>query len=211
MTDSSKVLIGLLVDRSGSMNVCRTDMQGGIDTFIETQKKLKGQAKATLAQFDDRYDLVYGPTPIEDVPNYHLVPRGMTAMHDAMGKFITDIGTDLSKMKDVKRPGKIIICIVTDGLENASKEWTKHAVAKLIKQQQDDYKWEFVFLGANMDAVAEAKSFNIAASNAMTYDVTNSGLTMNNLARSVSAYAMASPGVAYSGFTDEDREDALKQ
>jgi uncharacterized protein YegL len=211
MTDSHSVLIGMVVDRSGSMSACRDEMQDGLEKFFEKQRGIEGKdVKATLAQFDTEYELVYPPTPIKDVPTYRLVPRGSTALLDAMGRFITEVGADLAKMKESRRPSKVLIVVVTDGMENASREWTREgAVRELVQQQQRDYNWEFVFLGANMDAVREARNFGIHARSAMTFDTANSGVTMDNLARNVVSYAAAAGPSSYN-WSDDDRKSAMQ-
>lgn len=210
MTDSNRTLVGLVVDRSGSMAACRQEMQDGINSFLQKMKAAPGKVKASLAQFDTEYELLYPPTNIKDVPSYTLTPRGCTALLDAMGKFITSTGEDLAKMPEAKRPDKVLIVVVTDGYENSSTEWTEEgAVRKLVEQQQKVYNWEFVFLGANMDAVHEAGNFGIQRGSAMTYNTRNAGVVFDSLSSNAVAYASASPGTAYN-WSDEDREKAVK-
>lgn len=205
MTNKDLTLIGILVDRSGSMQSCRTDMEGGIRSLLAEQAKADNPIEVTLAQFDTTYDIVYPPTPIKVAPTYVLQPRGGTALLDGMGRFITETGEALAKKKDKNRPGKVLIVIVTDGEENSSNEWTRKAVKDLITQQRGIYNWEFVFLGANMDAVAEADSFGIARGSAMSFRTANSGVTMDSLSSYVSTYNT----VGAAAFTAEDREDAV--
>lgn len=213
MTDSSKILIGLVVDRSGSMSACQQEMEDGIDTFLTKQKDRKGQAKATLAQFDTIYEVVYPPTAIEDVPKYHLIPRYGTALHDAMARFIIDVGADLAKQKEKNRPGKVIIVVVTDGMENASTEYGgftgRQRIKEMIVRQQSEYQWEFVFLGANMDAVREAGHFGIAPRSAMTYTVNNSASVMGSSLDSYVACASAGPAGS-ANFSDDERKAAVQ-
>lgn len=208
MTNNT-MLVGVLVDRSGSMSSCRSDMEGGLATFLAKQAEVGGKTQVTLAQFDTDYDIVYPPTPIADVPPYHLVPRGMTALLDAMGRFITETGAALAAQKEHKRPGKVLISIITDGLENSSHEWTRERVKELVEQQRNVYDWEFVFLGANMDAVAEGASFGMQRGSSMTFDTANVRSTMDSLSSYAVAYASAAPGASVS-FSEEDREQALK-
>lgn len=207
MTDPNRALIGLVVDRSGSMSSCASDMEGGMATFLKMQADEDSNTKATLAQFDTKYELVYPPTPIEDVPKYHLIPRGRTALLDAVGRFITDVGQALADQPERKRPGKVIIVIVTDGMENASQEWTRHAVRDLIAKQKNQYNWEFVFLGANMDAVKEAAAFGIQRSSAMTFDTANVSRVMG---QSLSNYVTSYNAVGAAAFSDEDRKEAME-
>ena len=207
MTNSSATLIGTLVDRSGSMSSCRAQMTEAIAHFLGEQTALPGDVQATLAQFDTEYELVYPPTPIDQIPAYSLTPRGGTALLDAMGKFITDIGEDLAARSEDDRPGTVIMVIVTDGMENSSQEWTPEQINALVTQQREDYSWEFVFLGANMDAVEVAGSYGIPTGSSLTFDTHNAAASMN----SVSAYVGTYAATGTSSFTDEDRQKAMKR
>lgn len=207
MTNPDLTLIAVLVDRSGSMTACREDMQGGINTFIAEQAKQPGSAEVALAQFDSHYELVWPVQPIAEAGTYELIPRGSTALLDAMGRFITEIGEQLAARAEDARPGKVVVLIVTDGMENASREWTRAQVKELVTQQQNQWGWEFVFLGANMDAVGEAASFGITRNASLTYDVDNAGPVL----AAASAYTsnLRSTGVAM--FSEKDRQDAVKK
>jgi uncharacterized protein YegL len=200
-------LIAVLVDRSGSMAQCREDMEGGLNAFVESQASEPGDAEITLAQFDTKYELVWPLGPINDAPKYTLMPRGCTALLDAMGRFITQVGEELAKRHEVDRPGKVIVCIVTDGLENSSVDWTRESVKALVEQQRDQWQWEFVFLGADIDAVQEGASVGVPQKSSLTFDKAN--------ARDV--YAMTSHWVSTvrgggkAAFSEEDRKSALKR
>ena len=143
--------ITLVVDRSGSMEQVREDAEGGVNSFIEQQVKEPGEALLTLVQFDTEYEFVHKGVPITEVPRYQLVPRGMTALLDAVGRAINETGERLAKMDDRDRPGLVVFVVMTDGLENSSKEFSKSDVKAMIERQQDKYNWHFTFLGANQD------------------------------------------------------------
>lgn len=211
MTNPNLTLIGVVVDRSGSMSSCRSDMEGGLNTFINEQAKLPDQAELTLAQFDTEYEIVHQPMDIKKVPPYSLVPRGGTALLDAMGRFITEIGENLTARAEQDRPGRVIICVVTDGYENSSHDWSREQVRKLVTQQQDDYQWEFVFLGANIDAVAEGSSLGIRATSSMTFDTANAAASYNAMSGYVAQSRAAAPGAMAASFTDEDRKNAVRK
>ncbi len=164
MTDPDYVHAALLIDRSGSMSSIREDAQGGINSFIEEQKQVPGKMTLSVYQFDTEYEKVYGPVLIADAAGYALYPRGMTALNDALGRSITETGEWLASLPEDQRPGKVIFTIVTDGQENASREWTLAKCKELITQQQDDYGWEFVYVGANVDAFATGASYGMAGS-----------------------------------------------
>lgn len=170
MTDNTKTLIAALLDRSGSMREIADDMRGGFDSFIDKEAGQPGTTQVTLAQFDDRYELVYTDRPIGSVPPLALEPRGMTALLDAIGRFITDVGAGLAALPEDQRPGEVTVLVLTDGYENASREWTAEAVRALIAQQETVYGWDFVFLGANMDAVQVGTSLGFAPGKSLTYD-----------------------------------------
>jgi len=144
--------IVVVMDRSGSMASCRNDAVGGLNSFIETQKKLIGDANFTLIQFDGKYEIVLDSVPIQKVGKCDLVPRGSTALLDAIGVAINTTGERLAKMSEKDRPGLVVIVIITDGEENSSKEFTSAQIKQMIDTQTNVYKWQFTYLGANQDA-----------------------------------------------------------
>ncbi len=155
--------ITLVVDRSGSMDAIKDDAQGGINEFIRGQAAESGKALLTLMQFDTEYDLVHNGVNVADVPPYQLVPRGMTALLDAVGRAINETGARLAGMPEQDRPGLVVFVIVTDGAENSSKEFTRADIRKMIEHQQSEYSWQFTFLAADQDAFAAGGSMGIKA------------------------------------------------
>jgi hypothetical protein len=204
MTNPDLSLIGVLVDRSGSMTTMRSDMEPALNNFLDAQKNVAGRCEVTLAQFDDEYEQVWTLRDIHDVPVYQLVPRSTTALLDAMGRFITDIGAELAARDEAARPATVIIVIVTDGLENSSREWTRAQVRELVTRQRDVYRWDFVFLGANFDAIQEAASMGIAGSSSLTYQGHRSRQSM----QSVDRYVRQRRAKLRAEFSDEDRKNA---
>jgi uncharacterized protein YegL len=207
MTNADLTLIAVLVDRSGSMAQCRDDMEGGLNTFVESQASEPGDAEVTLAQFDTTYELVWPLGPINDAPKYTLMPRGCTALLDAMGRFITEVGEELAKRDEGDRPGKVIVCIVTDGLENSSVDWTRESVKTLVERQRDQWQWEFAFMGADIDAVQEAASVGIPQKSSLTFDKANARATYAMTNNYVSTLRVGGKAA----FTDEDRKSAVKR
>jgi uncharacterized protein YegL len=201
--------ITLVVDRSGSMAQVQEDAEGGVNSFIEQQAKEPGEALVTLVQFDTEYEFLHKGVPISQVPKYELVPRGMTALLDAVGRAINETGERLAKMDERDRPGLVIFVVMTDGLENSSKEFSKADVKALIQRQQGKYNWHFTFLGANQDAFTEAGDMGIAAAGVANF-------AMNKMA---AAYAMTGGKVSRmrrqsrqgktvrNEFTDEERRE----
>ena len=152
-----------LLDRSGSMAGLETDTIGGFNAFIEKQRQLEGETIVTAVLFDDRYEILWNGIDANKaiLTDKEYYVRGSTALLDAVGKTILDVGYRLSKTSEETRPGKVIFVITTDGMENSSKEFTYEKVKELIKHQQEKYNWEFIFLGANIDAAKEAGNIGI--------------------------------------------------
>lgn len=148
--------ITLVVDRSGSMQSIRGDAEGGVNAFLHQQAREPGEAFVTLIEFDHEYDFIYRGVPIRNCSDYKLTPRGSTALLDTLGRAITETGIRLNLMTEADRPGLVIFVIMTDGQENASREFTRERVREMIGHQQQHYHWQFTFLGANQDAFAEA-------------------------------------------------------
>lgn len=208
--------ITLVLDRSGSMSKVRSDTIGGFNTFIQAQRPLPGECVASLVQFNEFYEPLYSGKPIKEAPlltTETFVPRGWTALLDAIGRTIIATGARLSAMPEDQRPEKVIFVIVTDGVENASKEFTREKVFQMIGHQRDVYLWDFVFIGANQDAIAVGAGLNIGAGSTMTYAANAAG-TQSAFA-SASNYTMRNRSVAgaaaeASAFTAEDRDEQTK-
>ena len=210
MTDSQRTLIAVLLDRSGSMESIKTDTEGGFDAFIWEQRTQPEEARVTLAQFDTEYEVVYSNRPIDDVPSLVLQPRGRTALLDGIGRLVTDVGAELADLAEAERPGHVIVVVMTDGYENASREWTLQAVRAVIARQERDYSWDFVFLGANIDAVAVGQGLGFAADKSLTYATTDGGVAsaMASTTSYVSRRRAAPVAAPVAGFSDADRAGA---
>ena len=169
MTNSNHTLIAALLDRSGSMASSKAATEDGWRELINEQRQEPGQCQVTLAQFDTRYEVLYPATDIGAVPEFVVEPRGSTALLDATGRFITEVGGVLAALPEADRPGKVICLIMTDGMENSSHEWTWEALKALITQQREVYGWEFIFLGANIDAVEVGARMGVDANDALTF------------------------------------------
>lgn len=156
----------LIADRSGSMYSIQPDAQGGINTFIAEQKK-EGNANLTFIEFDSEIDAVYRQTDIKEATEYELVPRGATALYDA-------IGATLANAESIKTTGKKIVVIVTDGGENASQEWTQENVFKRIETLKEA-GWDFLFLAANQNAMKIGMSLGMSAGETVAYNFSGEG------------------------------------
>lgn len=158
-----------LLDRSGSMSNCVEDTIGGYNTYLDKERKNKYKTNITTILFDDAYEVLYSREDIKNVKNLtnnEYYARGCTALLDAVGKTITDIS---KKAKD----NKVLFIITTDGLENASREYTKDKVRKLIEKHSN---WEFIFLGADINAYQEGASIGIKKSNIANYSKSKKGI-----------------------------------
>jgi hypothetical protein len=176
MTNPDLTLIAALLDRSGSMQAIADDTRGGFDGFIAKERDREGTTLVTLAQFDDTYALVYDNKPIDQVPPLILEPRGSTALLDAIGRFVNEIGSGLAALPEDDRPGEVTVLVLTDGHENSSREWTKPNVQQLISEQESRYDWDFVFLGANMDAIDVGTDLGFSAGKSLTYAPSGDGV-----------------------------------
>ena len=208
MTNSNLTHIAFLLDRSGSMQTIKSDIEGGFQAFVDEQRTATGECRATLAQFDDVYELVYADRPIADVPPLDLQPRNMTALHDAMGRLITEAGQKLAAMKEEERPGTVIVAIMTDGLENASKEWTGPSIKALVTQQTNVFGWTFMYMGADQDAIEVGESLGIARDHAVTYSRSKSAAAMATASGKIArlrAARVAAPAAKMEAFTEEER------
>jgi hypothetical protein len=184
-----------VVDRSGSMNTIAKDMIGGFASFIAEQKKLPGECKVTLAYFDHEYEQAYQGLPLANVSTLALIPRGNTALLDAIGRTIVLTGERLAKLPENQRPSQVLFMIITDGHENASTEFNRDAIHKMIKHQTEVYNWTFLFLGAGLDAIAVAQSYGIMSMNAAAYSANDKGANAVFASTSKVASSLRSQGV----------------
>jgi len=158
--------IVIVLDESGSMGSCKSDTIGGVNLFLDNQKRIKGEVKVTLVKFSDYYKIVNDAVPIDkvvylDETNYK--PSYTTALLDAVGKTINSLGKRLEETSENERPEKVIFAVITDGYENSSREFTRSQVFQMVSHQKQKYSWEFIFLGADIDSWGKeiGISFNV--------------------------------------------------
>lgn len=169
-----------ILDRSGSMQSMASEAIRGFNAFLEEQKKLPGEVLLTLVLFDHEYQLIHNGKNIHAVENLDdntYFPRGMTALLDSIGRTVDDVGKRLVGTPEEERPSKILIIILTDGMENASKDYTRSKINKMITHQKKKYSWEFLFLAANQDAISEGCSIGISGNCCSNYASTGVGLS----------------------------------
>ena len=204
--------LSVILDRTGSMESIRDDTIGGFNAFLNEQKAAPGYATMTLVQFDsqDPYEVLQRFATVTAVPELTratFVPRASTPLLDAMGRGINDLEQSLLQMPEAVRPARIVMVIITDGQENASREFRKEQIARMIKEKQAKLDWQFVFLSADLGAITDALAAGVQPAAAMAFDKDARGTR--------SAWAAAGRHVAEyrSGlverveFTEEDRAE----
>lgn len=172
--------ITVILDRSGSMESIRADMIGGFNVLLKEQQSTEGMATLTLVQFDTQapYEVVHSFKLIQAVRPLTAatyVPRGGTPLFDALGRGINDLDATLLRMGEDDRPAKVVFVIVTDGMENASREFSRNQVSRMIAEKQEVAGWNFVFLSADLAAVQEAEGMNVLYQRSMAFDKTAQG------------------------------------
>ena len=187
-----------ILDRSGSMAGLEKDTIGGYNAMIEKQKAEAGEALISTVLFDNETEVIHDRLSLKDIPRmtekeYYV--RGCTALLDAVGGAIHHIGNVHKYAREEDRPEKTIFVITTDGMENASRLYTYEKVKAMIEHEQQKYGWEFLFLGANIDAAREAARFGIAADRAANYhaDAKGTGVIYEAMSEAVSNVRSAQP------------------
>ena len=171
-----------ILDRSGSMSGLEGDTIGGFNSMIGKQKKEPGGCLVSTVLFDNESQVIHDRVPLENVPRLtekEYFVRGCTALLDAVGGAIHHIGNIHKYARPEDRPEKTMFVITTDGLENASRRYGYDKVKAMIERQKEKYGWEFIFLGANIDAAKEAARFGISADRAVRYQSDSVGTALN--------------------------------
>lgn len=233
--------ISVVLDSSGSMGSIRNDTIGGFNTFLEGQQKAEGEATFSLAKFghesyephwwaskvnpeirqpqptdrgEPAIDVQFDFLDVKEVPmlnTENYVPYGGTPLLDTIGAMINLTGKKLAALPEALRPSKVLFVIITDGEENASQKYDFAKVKALIEQQTNVYKWEFMFLGANQDAIGEASKMGIGFGKTVTYATSKEAIggTYNMLASKTMAFRSAVADASVLDFTDDERKTAL--
>lgn len=197
--------IVFILDRSGSMMSLADDAIGGFNSFVEKQKNEPGEALLTTVLFDDQYEILHNGMNIKEVQALskdQYWARGMTAMYDAIGKTINEVGHRLSETPEEQRPGKVIFVITTDGLENASLEFNQAKVKEMIQHQTEKYSWEFIFLGANIDSAKTAENIGINKGYAADYIYSAQGTSSMYAAVDCAVSSLRSTGSVTTNWAD---------
>lgn len=171
-----------ILDRSGSMSGLEKDTIGGFNSMVEKQKNERGEAFVTTVLFDDKYELLHDRKDInniEPISDKDYYVRGSTAFLDAMGITINNIGKSLADTKEEERPAKVLFVIITDGMENSSREFSYEKIKEMVDHQKTNYAWDFIFLGANIDAIMTAGAFGISPDRAANFISDSDGTQLN--------------------------------
>ena len=193
------VEIAYILDRSGSMQPMQESAVAAFNDFLKAQLAVPGEARLTLVQFDDQYEVPVAAQRLPKVPQLTAAtytPRGSTALLDAIGRTIKDLDSRLKKLPAGQQPAKVILAIFTDGLENASSDYTAKHISDLIRLYRDSKGWEFLFLAANQDAIANAAkmSFGEGLSGNVVFSDHGIRSTGKALARKVRASRLKASG-----------------
>ena len=193
MTNPNLSEIICIIDRSGSMEFIRADAIGGFNTFLKEQQEVPGECKFTYTQFDTEYEVVHDGIDIKDMKpltEETYVPRGGTALLDAIGRTVNTVGARLANTPEDQRPSKVIVVILTDGHENSSQEFSRDKIFEMITTQREQFQWEFVFLAANQDAIAVGAGLGIAAHAAANFSFDSAGMYQgyDNVSEAITSY-----------------------
>jgi uncharacterized protein YegL len=207
-----------ILDRSGSMSGLESDTIGGFNSMLEKQKKEEGDCNITTVLFDHNYELLHDRIDIKaikPVTEREYYVGGSTALIDAIGRTINKLVNVQKQTSEDFRAEKVIFVIITDGYENSSREYTADTVRALVESQKEKYGWEFVFLGANIDAVETARHFGIKANRAVDYLADGEGTALNFsvMTEAMSEYRKCespSPGI-FDGHLNKIKDDVKKR
>lgn len=203
-----------ILDRSGSMTGLEADTIGGYNAMLAKQKQEEGEAVVTTVLFDDRYELLHDRIAIQGVApmtdgQYYV--RGTTALLDAIGRTIQKIANVQRNTAPEQRADKVLFVITTDGYENASKEYDREQIKAMVEREQKEFGWEFLFLGANIDAIATAGQFGISPDRAVDYHADSEGTAVSYAAISDAASALRAGAPIPASWKDGVRKDFMSR
>lgn len=209
MTNPDLTTLVIVADCSYSMIAMDTEMNTAVQALLLDQAGQPGHCEVSILQFSDGSSWLTKHAEVSKVVTAEVIrPSGNTALNDALGKAIKEIGADLAARPEEDRPGHVLVLVVTDGIENASREFTTEVIKGLVTEQRQKWAWDFTFLGANIDAWVVAQNLGFARDATMTFAPTAGGVA--NSIRSVNAYATATRGGVVAAYDDNDRSAAME-
>ena len=203
-----------ILDKSGSMSGLEKDTIGGFNSMLDQQRKVDGECVITTVLFDNRYELLHDRIDIravQPITGKEYFVGGSTALLDAIGKTIHKIGAVQKNTTEDYRAEKVMFVIITDGEENASRNYSSMQIREMIQRQKERYDWEFIFLGANIDAVETAGRFGIDADRAVDYVPDGEGTELNYRMMSETVATFRECGAVPTACLDEIRKDMKKR
>ena len=203
-----------ILDRSGSMSGLEGDTVGGFNAMIEKQKREGGECLVSTLLFDHEQVVLHDRIPLSEVApltEEDYVTRGSTALFDAVGSAIHHIGTIHKYARPEDVPAHTLFLITTDGMENASRRYNAEGIKEMIERQKSRYGWEFLFIGANVDAILTARSMGISSDRAVNYCHDGEGTRKNYAAMNKAVYCMRKRGRVNDDWKAEVEEDYKKR
>lgn len=202
---AGKTLVSFILDKSGSMQSVKDATISGFNEYIQTLKKSGGEYEFSLSLFDTEISILYTDEPIKNVKELNAEvysPDGSTALYDAVCKTVNEVEKKVTNQK-------VLVVIMTDGEENASKEYDQEAMRSKIKELEKTGKWSFIYLGANQDSYANAAKFGVSQMNTTNFQATNAGVkaTMRSMATNTVSFASASNTNTAAFFTQADQQN----
>jgi uncharacterized protein YegL len=205
MTNSQYTHLALIVDRSGSMTSIEGDMEPAIHGLIAEQAKLPGELHIDVTTFDTTIETLYVDVRPDEVKGRIIVPRGGTALNDALGSTIVRLGEKFANMPEEDRPGTVILAVITDGQENASREYTTEQVKALVEKQKAEFNWAFTFLGTGIDSFAVAGGYGISRGETLNFAANMS----SDAIVAASVYMGATRAGVATEYSEADRDAAM--
>lgn len=206
MADQNLTHITIVADRSGSMRRIAADANGGIRQLLADQARLPGACEVSITVFDTEVEHPFTNVRPDDIKVDVIHPRGRTALNDAVGMSIVQLGDELAARDEDDRPGKVIFIIVTDGEENSSREYGHDQIKAMVTEQTTQWGWEFLFLGANIDAFAVGARYGFGRAQTINFEASDQGT--ESVLRAASAYATRSRSGLDTAFTQAERDAA---
>lgn len=218
MSNKDYTHIHMILDRSGSMSPLVSSVIESFNQLLSDQQKFPGKCTLTLVQFDDRapYEILRDFQPIatvEPLTALQYTPRGSTPLWDAVGRGISELGSQLTKLSENERPARVVFVIQTDGEENASREFNSVRLKEMVEHQRNTYNWQFIFLGADQDAILQGG--RIGTYQGTSVSTLGTGLSVNKVmnytSSKIGAYRSVDPsqGAALLDFNEEERKDII--
>lgn len=205
MTNLKKRHVVVICDKSGSMYETKTDAEGGLKNFLEGLRSSDpGETRVSLFQFSNRCAAVYEDALLSDVPDYTLDPDGGTALLDAIGHTVAQVGYRFAQMPEEERPGIVVIVVITDGYENSSRDYRPEMIREMIEHQTKVYSWVFVFIGADQDAITTGGDLGVSRDTSLTY----AGAATSSMFEATANMVSRGTKSGVYAYTDEERATA---